>query len=274
MGNPLSSFAVVFASCSLLLLISGCTLSKATMEERTPDLKYTTSNTIALAIVDNRPFILNGDKDENFEGIGRGGYGIPFDFVKQRDDSKVLFTARFADVVARALKNAGSHVVVTTIHKGSSNQDAIAALLAVPFATGLVINVQNSRIDAGGVRWSYFYDYEVLVVDSKGVVVVTKKYSGEDLDFQREIYHAGSAKGKTYEFPAILDIEYKSRIAELLSDSDTAKALGGTGASIAIAGQAGKDGTERLVALKALLDQGIITQSDYDIKKSEILKSL
>ena len=34
------------------------------------------------------------------------------------------------------------------------------------------------------------------------------------------------------------------------------------------------EGAKRLVELKSLLDQGVITQQDYDAKKAQILKSM
>ena len=262
--------------CALLLSLSGCVLSKSTIAERTPELKYTTSDTVSLTVVDNRPYVLNGDKDETFEGFQRAAYGIPLSITKLRDDNKVLYAARFADIISHALSKSGSKVTIIATNKSASVQDAIARLRTVPFTTGLVVNVLDSKIDAGGFRWSYYYDYEVLIVDAKGAIVSTKKYNGEDIDFQREIYQAGRAKGKSYEWPAILDIEYANRITAFLSDNDTAKALGGIGPSIATSTtkSTSNDGAERLIALKALLDKGVITPDDYEKKKAEILKSL
>ena len=75
-------------------------------------------------------------------------------------------------------------------------------------------------------------------------------------------------------FPAVLDIEYKNRVTEFLSDNETAKALGGASPTIAAARANSSDGAERLTALKALLDKGVITQDDYEKKKAEILKTL
>ena len=34
------------------------------------------------------------------------------------------------------------------------------------------------------------------------------------------------------------------------------------------------DGAKRLIELKSLLDKGLVTQKDYDLKKQEILKSM
>jgi hypothetical protein len=258
-----------------ILMLGGCATTPTTPDERTPVLKYKTVGVIAVAIVDNRPYVTNGSKDDNFEGIGRTGYGIPTDFVKQRDDSKTTYVTRVSDLVVRALEKSGSRVIYVPSPKGSYPKEAIASLHRASASTGLIVNVLDSRIDAGGFRWSYFFNYQLLVLDPSGTVISDRTFSGEDVDFQRDIFHAASAAGKTYSFPSILDMEYKNKFSEFLSEPDTASALAGSthGTSDAANHVVGS-GVDRLVALKSMLDQGLISNDDYEKKKAEILKSL
>ena len=265
------------AAIAFCAILTGCALSKTTIDERTPELKYTTKGTLALTVVDNRPFVVSGEKAETVEGIFRGAYGIPFKFEGTRSDPDTLYTARISEIVSKALYNTGSKVNVVQTKKGATVQDAINGLRAAPFDAGLVINVIDSRIDAGGIRWSYFFDYEVVVLDSQGAIVSTKKYSGEDVDFQRELFHTGSEKGKSYAFDAVLDLEYRNKFSEFLNDRETQAALGTTHAAegrVVAAKQEDGDGARRLAALKDLLDKGLITTEDYEKKKGEILQSL
>ncbi len=270
-------FRIRLAICAAgMLALASCSMTPTTPDERTPVLKYKTGGVIAVAIVDNRPYVTNGSKDDNFEGIGRTGYGIPTDFVKQRDDSKTTYVARVSDVVVRALEKSGSHVTSVSVPKGSYPKDAIAILHAASASPGLIVNVLDSRIDAGGFRWSYFFNYQLIVVDSNGVVISDKSFSGEDVDFQRDIFHAASAAGKTYSFPSILDMEYKNKFSEFLGEPDTSSALTGSPTHIVSdsANHVVGTGVNRLAALKSMLDQGLITNDDYEKKKAEILQSL
>lgn len=42
-------------------------------------------NTVAISVVDLRPYILSGDKLPNFVGLLRGGFGNPFDVTTDSD---------------------------------------------------------------------------------------------------------------------------------------------------------------------------------------------
>ena len=162
------------------ILLAACALSPATIEERTPKLDYASKGTVALTVVDNRPFIVSGEKKETNEGIFRGAYGIPFAFEGMRkDDEGTPYAARIADILSKALDNAGSTANVIQTPKGSTVETAINGLRAVPFDAGLIVNVLDSRIDAGGARWSYFFDYEIIVIDHAGTIVSRKKYDGK-----------------------------------------------------------------------------------------------
>lgn len=261
----------------LMASLTGCVLSKSTVEERTPELKYATTGTLALTVVDNRPYVLDNDKDETFEGFQRLLYGIPQSFTKLRDDDKIPFSIRFADIISHALNQSGSKVSVVATEKGASVPQAITHLQTVPFTKGLVVNVLDSKVDAGGFRWSFYYDYDVVVVDTNGAIRSNRKFKGEDVDFQREIFHQGKEKGKSYELPAVLDIEYANRVKEFLNDNETRMALVEMKEARKVdvgPKSPSKDESERLIELKTLLDKGLITPEDYERKKKEILDSL
>ncbi len=67
--------AVLLAS-----MLGGCAVGN-TYEYRLPRLPLSVqgNSAIGLAVTDQRPYILDGDKDPNFVGLQRGGYGNPFD---------------------------------------------------------------------------------------------------------------------------------------------------------------------------------------------------
>lgn len=46
-----------------------------------PELLVTTTYATAVAVQDRRPYVLDGDKDADFVGIQRGGFGNPFDVI-------------------------------------------------------------------------------------------------------------------------------------------------------------------------------------------------
>ncbi len=266
---------VSFRSAVLMMatLLAACGLSPTTVEERTPKLDYAGKGTVALTVVDNRPYVVSGDKPDTCEGIYRGGYGIPFAFEGMRKGAESMpYTTRISDILSKALYNAGSTVSVIKTPKGSSVETAISGLRAQPFDAGLIVNVLDSRVDAGGARWSYFFDYEIIVINHVGTILSTKKYKGEDVDFQRELFHTGRAKGKNYSFDAILDLHYKNKFANFLNDRQTRAALSGSAAPASTGSAPSAGAAQRLEELKGMLDKGLITPEDYEKKKAEILQ--
>ena len=272
MTKCVQGLAISVAIC----VLSGCVLSKATMEERTPELEYPTKGTLALTVIDDRPFVISGEKPQSVEGIFRDGYGIPHQFEKMRDKSDRAYTARISEVVSKAFYDSGSKVIVLPAPKGSTISAAIEGMRKNSFDRGLIIDVKDSRVDAGGFRWSYFFDYEVVVIGPGGKRLSTKRYHGEDVDFQRAIFHAGKAQGKSYSYAAVLDVEYKDKLSAFLKDRETAATLKVSGERVSSAAGADVkgDAAKRLAALKVMRDQGLITNEDYERKKAEILKSL
>lgn len=240
-------------------------------EELTPVLDYVIKGDMSVTVVDNRPFVLSGDKPDTCEGIRRNAYGMPFNFTKVREDRDIPYTKRIEAIVSAGLTKAGATVTVVPTPKGTSSSAAIDAIKTAPFELGLVINVLDSRVDAGIARWSYFYDYEITVVDKTGVNVLTKKFNGEDVDFQRAIFQQGSDNDKSYSFGTVLDIEYRNKFSQMLGTDGVRSALGGIAKREAVAGPARASNVERLLELRKLLDQGLITGQDFEKKKAEIL---
>jgi len=62
------------------LMIGGCAFGrKQDYLQARPVLEYTSKVRLAVGVQDRRPYILDHDKDEDFVGLQRGGYGNPFD---------------------------------------------------------------------------------------------------------------------------------------------------------------------------------------------------
>ena len=58
-------------------------------------------------VIDNRPYVLNGNKAPNFIGLQRGGYGNPFDV---NTSSGRPLSDEFRAVISRALENSSYNI--------------------------------------------------------------------------------------------------------------------------------------------------------------------
>ncbi|MEY4510071.1 MAG: hypothetical protein RLZZ450_2193 [Pseudomonadota bacterium] len=82
---------------------------------------------VALAVHDQRKEITSGEKDPDFVGLSRGGYGNPFDVTTKNE-------APLAQDVAESMKNglqaAGFRVSVVLVAHSRSTKQAVAKLSA------------------------------------------------------------------------------------------------------------------------------------------------
>lgn len=264
---------VVLLTLTSIFSTPSLAFGESPLQERTPELDYAVNAAVLMTVVDNRPFVLSGDKPDTCEGIRRNAYGMPFNFTKLRDDKETPYTKRIEEIVFAGLTKAGATVTIVPTPKGTSSSDAIGNIKSSSFERGVVINVLDSRVDAGIARWSYFYDYEIHVADGTGAIVLVKRFTGEDVDFQRAILKAGKDKDKSYAFPTVLDIEYAIKFSQMLGNSEVQTALGGIAKSGAPSPVRASN-ADRLSELKRLLDQGLITNQDFEKKKAEILDEM
>ncbi|MGH8489436.1 MAG: hypothetical protein ACREXS_11390 [Gammaproteobacteria bacterium] len=87
------------------LVLVGCAFGrKQDYLQAQPILELTRKERLAVGVQDRRPYILDHDKDEDFVGLQRGGYGNPFDVGTQ---SKQALAEDMAKVLAVALGRHG-----------------------------------------------------------------------------------------------------------------------------------------------------------------------
>jgi len=261
-----------------LINLSGC-LTKATIKESTPLLTYVPPKTIAFTVIDNRKYVVSGDKKDNFEGFNRALYGIPTSFANVRENSNLSYSDRIEELFIRSFSNAGSNLIATKSKKGSSIDTGIKNIKQNIQFKGLVIRVNDSKIDAGGVQWQYFYDYDFVVVNKFGEILFNKNFKGRDVDFQRAIFQEGNAQGKSYDYGSILSIHYKNKLSKFINDKELSGAITSDKYIVSkpeklLSQKYNNSIEERLSNLQSLKSKGFITESEFKKKKKEILDSL
>src|ERR1043165_6626851 len=85
----------------VLLLIGGCAVGvRHQYDSATPQINAASGGKATVAAQDRRAYVLNGDKQENFAGLSRGGFGNPFDV---RTESNQPLADDFGRTIQRAL---------------------------------------------------------------------------------------------------------------------------------------------------------------------------
>lgn len=109
----------------LLILLSavyltGCAMgNKYNYEAGSMDIpvKPSGQDTIVLSVEDWRPYVLDGDKEPNFVGLQRGGFGNPFDVTTASGKPMI---DEMSVAVIRGLKGAGFKVVNVPGKRGNT----------------------------------------------------------------------------------------------------------------------------------------------------------
>jgi hypothetical protein len=141
-----------------------------------PTLQYSSKERLAVGVQDRRPYILNRDKEENFVGLQRGGYGNPFDV---RTASGLPLAEEMTKVLASALAQAGGVVTSLKISPTTSRAEIIQLSQANSAEKAVLLSLYEWKADTAS-RTRGIYNIEMEVLTSKGDVLARKRVQGID----------------------------------------------------------------------------------------------
>jgi hypothetical protein len=164
--------------CAVLsaVLLAGCA-TPATKGEITPSIAKGGAKEVVLSIVDRRPYILSKEKSEKFEGLMRGGFGIPYTLDRPNRPADDRFVDLLADVIKDGFAEIGTKVVVVKVPIGTSIDDAFKMMSERKGERYLLILVTDSRWD---VMFTYHYDFgfDMIVRDPDDKTLTTRNFPG------------------------------------------------------------------------------------------------
>ena len=169
---------------------------------------------VTVAAWDQRPYVLDGDKDPDFVGLQRNRMGIPFDVVTA---SKQPLATEMTDAMVRALATAGFGATRVTLPGGRNEAAARDALLASRPARALLLRVDNWESDTLK-NPAVFYDLTLSVYDASGHRLAAKTVKGTD-DLEGRFFNP-MEKAKQ-----IVPDNFRLKIESLLNAPEIAAAL-------------------------------------------------
>ena len=127
-----------------VLLIGGCAVgNKYSYKTSDIDLPIRTTGgeALVLQVKDLRPYVLNGDKEANFVGLQRGGFGNPFDVTTESGEP---MTDVMAVAIENGLKEAGYRVITVP---GAEDKDSVLGTANSESARVVVLKVRDWKSD-------------------------------------------------------------------------------------------------------------------------------
>ncbi|MGM0631216.1 MAG: hypothetical protein ACQESI_08625 [Pseudomonadota bacterium] len=165
---------VVLAVASFYL--SGCT-STMTAEQAAPAVNTPSElESISIAVVDKREYVLNNDKAPSFEGLLRSSFGIPYSqYTYNRQPMSEYLTER---LVAGFKKQGVKAEAYLTSH--SMSVSSIKEALAKQERPSVIIALNEWKYDYHAFSDSSWYDVDVVVLGTNGEEKTTRSFKGEN----------------------------------------------------------------------------------------------
>ena len=184
--------------CLLVTVLLVSCATPATRSDLTPTFSGLTSSHITIGVVDSRPYVISGNKEPWFEGIVRGGFGIPYTINRPERPPNETFADRIAKMLERTFTDAGSQVTVVRLARGSTQPAARGKLKPQTKDVALLIRIHDSKFDAGGFQFDYPYHFQLSVLDPEGNTLAQASVQGRDANTPSGKYNVWDMYGVVY----------------------------------------------------------------------------
>lgn len=161
-----------------LVFLCGCAIgNKYPYDTLNIDYSEKISASVSIFSLDNRPYVVSGDKKPNFVGLQRGGYGNPFDV---NTVSGRPLVEELAKALKSALEGKGARVDFQPYKHLFSEQQALSAIAGSGAPRSLLLDVREWKSDIL-VSFSLKYDLRLSVYDESGNLLGEERLVGNDV---------------------------------------------------------------------------------------------
>ena len=178
------------------------------------DLNYSGSRSVSIGVLDQRPYVLSGEKDPKYVGTMRGGYGNPFDLWTQ---SNLRLTDEMAATVADSLRSKGFNVMTVKATVGNDGSGMLSEMKSSGAERLVFIEIKD--------WWSNYYPASFGAEKTELIMNVELKV----LDRYQQVLGSSRLKGTAIPpsgWPKdTIPGFYQKKMTELLNDQDVKRAL-------------------------------------------------
>lgn len=218
-----------------------------------PAVGYYTKTPILVAVADEREYVKSGKKDSSYVGAVRNNYGIPHSVYTA---SGGPVAADVEKAIVNGLSNAGINAEIADVASKSSMRSTKPGekLLLVTLSEWVSDSYRNS------VGFSHKLTASLFDHDGGRITSISSEGSK---NFNSPLEGGRDALNQLLAEPTLVSaITQKGKT----TDSSALQTTTNPGGK--------SDAKSRLVALRELMESGVITSADYERKKKEILEPL
>lgn len=162
---------------SMVLYLAGCS-KILTVPESSPLVNLPSSvGDIYIAVLDQRPYVVDGDKSPAFEGIIRSSFGIPYSHNTYTDEPMGQYLGQR---IVYGFEDKGINAV---LYKSEINAYLPNVMDELKSANkkAIIIVLNEWKYDYHAVfSDSSLYNIDVMVLDDTGSIIINKNFSGEE----------------------------------------------------------------------------------------------
>ena len=171
------SVARVIALVCVAAALGGCAFGqKITYSDTVADFEAKGNKSVAVAVHDERPYVVTGDKQASFVGLSRGGFGNPFDILTT---SGAPLSNEMSASVTHSLADRGFKASTVQVAASQSRRATMEQLHGSGAERQVLISLKEWKSDKY-VRTSLTYDVTVKVMDAGGEELATATFNGNE----------------------------------------------------------------------------------------------
>ena len=164
----------------LIVLMSGCVLTentqKSTLELPALELQGGSSDVIVVGILDERPYVLSGDKPAKYIGQFQLSMGEPYDaFTQSKQPMVTEFSSRLPSLLTKKFPN----IQTVLLDVGLSKQDAVKTLLEAGAPKVALITLKEWK-SLTAIDTSLWFDAQLEVFNMEKQLLSYKRTQGHD----------------------------------------------------------------------------------------------
>lgn len=168
----------LMALTAAAISLGGCAFGqKIAYSGAMADVDAIGDKSVAVATLDQRPYILDGDKKPSFVGLSRGGYGNPFDV---ETPNGAPLSDEISESVARSLAERGFKTSVVKVAPSESRHAAIEAMQKSGADRLALVSLREWKSDKY-FRTSLIEDVSVKVFDGSGKELATASFTSDEV---------------------------------------------------------------------------------------------
>ena len=208
------SFWTLVLASVVMVCIAGCAVgNKHAYEGVVVDLDASGSSSVVLATQDQRPHVVSGDKQADFTGLQREGFGNPFNVTTHSGNA---LAEDFSNVAA-ALKSKGFRPLTISTTAPESHQSLLTRLMAQGADRLMLLTLLEWKSDTFQ-NTALKYNARVQRFDGEEKMLAEKCIAGED-DLKGSVMNpAGHAK-------KVIPSTFEEKLELLLNDARVSEAL-------------------------------------------------